>query len=288
MQIAGAVALITGAERGLGRALALALAARGARIVASGLEREPLDALRAIIEAAGGQALAVPCDVRNRAEIEVLVGAAVAAFGAVDLLVNNAGITLGGDIRLVSDDEWERVLDVNLRGAVRTVGAVLPEMMARGRGHIVNVASAAGLAAPALWIPYAASKFALVGFSEGLHAALRPHGIAVSVACPMWLQTDMHASTRPRLAGPPPGHATRRPPPGWVWFTSRLRGRPLGSEVAARLIIRGIERGRFMIYTHRTTRWLVVARALAPNAFAGLWQRVNQLDEDRHRQAAPG
>jgi NAD(P)-dependent dehydrogenase (short-subunit alcohol dehydrogenase family) len=288
MRIDGAVALVTGAERGLGRALALTLARRGARVVVSGLGREPLEALRGAIEAAGGQALAVSCDVREPAEIAALVDAAEAAFGGVDLLINNAGITAGGDIRLVSDDEWDRVLDVNLRGAVRTVSALLPGMLARGRGGILNVASAAGLAAPALWIPYAASKFALIGFSEGLRAALRPRGIVVSVACPMWIETEMLTSTEPRLAEPAPGAApARRISPGWSWVDSRVRGRPMAPEAVARRIIRGVEREQFMIYTHRGTRLLVAARALAPNLFARLWQRANEIDEHRHRRERP-
>jgi NAD(P)-dependent dehydrogenase (short-subunit alcohol dehydrogenase family) len=288
MRIDGAVALITGAERGLGRALAVALARRGARVVASGLEGAPLDTLRAAIEAEGGRARAVSCDVREPAQIAALVDAATAAFGGVDLLINNAGITVGGDIRLVSDEEWERVLDVNLRGAVRMVGAVLPGMLARGRGGIVNVASAAGLAAPALWIPYAASKFALIGFSEGLRAALRPRGIAVSLVCPMWIETEMLASMKPRLADPSPEAARSHPvSPGWVWLSSRARGRPMAPETVARRILRGVEREQFMIYTHRATRFLVAARALAPNLFARLWQRANEIDEHRHRRAPP-
>ena len=282
------MALITGAERGLGRALAVTLAGRGARVIASGLGREQLAALRATIEATGGWARAIPCDVRDRAQISVLVDTVQAAFGGIDLLINNAGITLGGDIRLLSEDDWDHVLDVNLRGAVRMVGAVLPSMLARGRGYIVNVASAAGLFAPALWIPYAASKFALVGFSEGLRAALRRRGIGVSVACPAWLQTDMLTSVKPRLADPPPRDATsRRTSPGWIQLTSRARGRPMAPETAARRIIRGIERERFMIYTHRTTPLAVAARALAPGLFARLWQHANEIDESRHRQAAP-
>jgi NAD(P)-dependent dehydrogenase (short-subunit alcohol dehydrogenase family) len=283
MRIEGTVALITGAERGLGRALAQALARRGASVVASGLEREALEALRASIEAAGGRARALPCDVRDGRQTAALAEAAQAAFGAVDLLVNNAGITLGGDIRLLSEKDWDAVLDVNLRGAIRMVDAVLPGMLQRGRGHIVNIASAAGLAAPALWIPYASSKFALVGFSEGLHAALRSRGIAVSVACPMWIATDM-ARGSPRLdAAPPRASVLRWAMPPLLWLASRGRGRPMPAETAARRIVRGIESERFMIYTHRSTRLLVAARALAPDLFARLWQRANEIDEYRHR-----
>jgi NAD(P)-dependent dehydrogenase (short-subunit alcohol dehydrogenase family) len=226
MRIEGSVAIVTGAERGLGQALAMELARRGARVVASGLARESLERLRATIESTGGHALAVACDVRDPGQITTLVAEATRTLGAPDLLVNNAGVTLGGDIRLISERDWEQALEVNLLGAVRMVKAVMPGMLSQHRGAIVNVASAAGLAAPALWIPYAASKFALVGFSEGLHAALRPQGIMVSVVCPMWIQTEMLTSMKPQLVDASPRdraahrislhdlHASRDPPPG--------------------------------------------------------------------------
>lgn len=288
MRIDGTVALVTGSERGLGAALARVLARRGARVVASGLAREPLEQLRATIEGDGGQALALPCDVRDQAQITSLVTEVGRLFGSIDLLVNNAGVTAGGDIRLITEADWERVHQVNLLGSVRMVRAVLPGMLARRRGTILNVASAAGLAAPALWIPYAASKFALVGFSEGLHAALGPHGILVSVACPMWIETDMLTSVTPRLADPaPPTAAVVRPPRGWAWLTSHVPGRHMTPETAAQRMVRGIERERFMIYTHRMTHLLVAARALAPELFARLWRRVNELDERRQRHTPP-
>ena len=284
MRIDGTVALVTGAERGLGAALACVLARRGARVVASGLARESLEALCARIERDGGRALAWPCDVRDQGQIAALVAAVDRLYGGIDLLVNNAGVTVGGDIRLLVDADWERVFQVNLLGSARMVRAVLPGMLDRRRGTILNIASAAGLAAPALWIPYAASKFALIGFSEGLHAALRPHGIFVSVACPMWIETDMLTSVSPRLAEPPvPTAAGARAPRGWAWLTSHVPGRHMTPEKAAERMVRGIERERFMIYTHRMTHLLVAARALAPELFARLWRRVNEFDERRHR-----
>ena len=288
MHVEGRVAIVTGAERGLGRALAMELARRGARVVASGLAREPLERLCATIEGTGGRALALACDVRDPGQITTLVAEVTRTFGAPDLLVNNAGVTLGGDIRLISEQDWTQALEVNLLGAVRLVKAVVPGMLSQKRGAIVNVASAAGLAAPALWIPYAASKFALIGFSEGLHAALRPQGITVSVVCPMWIQTEMLTDIKPQLVDTSARDpAAPRTSPGWAWLTSRARGRPMAPETAARRIVRGIERERFMIYTHRATRLFVAARALAPELFARVWQRVNEIDERRRRRATP-
>jgi NAD(P)-dependent dehydrogenase (short-subunit alcohol dehydrogenase family) len=287
--IAGKVALVTGAGHGIGRGLSVGLARRGARVVLAGLNQDELDKLQTEIAAGGGQAIALTCDVREEGPVCQLMQDVLAAYGTVDILINNAGITLGGDLRLLTDQDWERVLGVNLWGVIRMVRAVLPHMLERGTGYIVNIASAAGLVAPALWIPYSTSKFAVVGFSEGLCAAFRPKGIGVSVVCPMWVQTDILKGPPPKLAGlhtPRPTPAGRRLVPAWGWLVGQLPGRQMTVEVAAQRIIRGIEREQFLVYTHGWTRLLVLARAIAPQTFSRLWNRVNAIDEERHRIAA--
>jgi NAD(P)-dependent dehydrogenase (short-subunit alcohol dehydrogenase family) len=288
--IQGKVTLVTGAGRGIGRALSVELAHRGARVVLAGLNQDELDKLQAQIAGEGGQAIALACDVCEEAPVRQLVHDVLAAYGKVDILINNAGITLGGDLRLLSDQDWERVMSVNLWGVIRMVRAVLPHMLERGTGYIVNIASAAGLVAPALWIPYSTSKFAVVGFSEGLCAAFRPKGIGVSVVCPMWVQTDILKGTPPKLAEL---HAPRTTPVSrslahaWEWLVGHLPGRQMAVEVAAQRIIRGIEREQFLVYTHGWTRLLVLARAIAPQVFSRLWNFVNSIDEERHRIGTP-
>jgi NAD(P)-dependent dehydrogenase (short-subunit alcohol dehydrogenase family) len=246
----------------------------------AGLDQTELDKLRSQLASEGGEAIAVACDVREEGPVRRLVQEVLATYGTVDILINNAGITLGGDLRLLSDQDWERVLSVNLWGVMRMARAVLPHMLERGAGYIVNIASAAGLVAPGLWIPYATSKFAVVGFSEGLCAAFRPKGVGVSVVCPMWVQTDILKGPAPKLAAAQTPRATT----GWV--VRHLPGREMSVERAAQRIIRGIEREQFFVYTHGWTRLLVLARAFAPQAFSRLWNRVNALDEERHRIAA--
>jgi len=285
MRVEGKVVLVTGANRGIGRALSLELAGRGARVALAGRQQDELEAVRREIEGAGGSAVAHAFDVLNDDEVHALVAAVIARYGAIDILINNAGITMGGDIRLFSDADWARVLGINLWGPIRTVRAVVPHMLDRRTGYIVNIASAAGLIAPSLWTPYATSKFGLVGFSEGLCGALRPKGIGVSVACPMWVRTAINDGPPPKLVD----DETSRSPSAsrlagrWSALTRRLPGREMPAETAARRIIRGIERDRFLIYTHQWLRLLVVARAVAPATFARFWDWINSADEQRRR-----
>jgi NAD(P)-dependent dehydrogenase (short-subunit alcohol dehydrogenase family) len=288
--IEGKVVLVTGAGRGIGRGLSIDLARRGARVALAGLHQEELCNLQAQIAGEGGQAIAVACDVREEALVRQLMQDVLAVYGKIDILINNAGITLGGDLRLLSDQDWERALSVNLWSVIRLVRAVLPHMLERGSGYIVNIASAAGLVAPALWIPYSTSKFAVVGFSEGLCAAFRAKGVGVSVVCPMWVQTDLLKRPPPRLAELHTPRATptnRRLARPWGWLIGHLPGRQITVEMAAQRIIRGIEREQFLVYTHSWTRLLVLARAIAPQTFSRLWDLVNAVDEERHRISAP-
>jgi NAD(P)-dependent dehydrogenase (short-subunit alcohol dehydrogenase family) len=289
VQVKGKVVVVTGAGRGIGRALAVELSHRGARVVLAGLHQDELCKLQAQIAGQDRQAIAVACDVREEAPVRQLMQDVLAVYGKVDILINNAGITLGGDLRLLSDQDWEQALSVNLWGVIRMVRAVLPHMIEQGSGYIVNIASAAGLVAPALWIPYSTSKFAVVGFSEGLCAAFRAKGVGVSVVCPMWVQTDLLKRPPPRLAEfhtprvTPTSHRLAR---AWGWLVGHFPGHQMTAEMAAQRIIRGIEREQFLVYTHGWTHLLVLARAIAPQTFSRLWNRVNAIDEERHRMAA--
>ena len=188
-RLRGRRALITGASSGIGRALALRLAAEGARVVLVARRADALEALAAEVRAAGGEALALPCDVSEREAVAAAAAHLVEAWGGVDLLVNNAGY--GHHRRFLEWDleDMERMLRVNTLGSLYWTKALLPGMVERGEGWIVFVASLAGRIAPPDESAYAASKFALVGLAESLSLEVEDLGVHVLTVCPGVIRT---------------------------------------------------------------------------------------------------
>jgi len=185
----GRVALVTGASSGIGRALALRLAREGMRVALVARRRADLEALAAEIAREGGDACAFPCDVESAAEVAATARAAALHFGAVDLLVNNAGY---GHHRAFLDwdlDDMERMMRVNYLGTLRFTKALLPGMVARGRGSLVFVASVAGKIATPDESAYSASKFAMIGLAQSLSLEVEDAGVHVLVVCPGVIRT---------------------------------------------------------------------------------------------------
>lgn len=186
-------AVVTGAGSGIGRALALELADRGGRVVCADLHEATAQETAALVEARGGQALAVACDVSSLPEVEDLAAQAAAWHGAAPTLVcNNAGIGAGG--RLVGDtpvEDWQRTLGVNLWGVIHGCHVFAPRLREAGRGGIVNVASAAGFTAAPRMAAYNVSKAGVVSLSETLAAELSGTGVAVTVLCPTFVRTGI-------------------------------------------------------------------------------------------------
>ncbi len=178
MELRERVAIITGASRGLGRAMALSLARRGVRVVVAARGQDKLEETAALLRAAGGQALAVATDVREEGQVEALVARTIGHYGQVDILVNNAGVMVG-DLAFtkVTPTLWREVMDTNLWGAFLCCRAVVPELVRRG-GVIVNISSGAAVRTGFLNIPYGVSKAGLDRLTLGLAAELRDHGVA--------------------------------------------------------------------------------------------------------------
>ncbi len=189
----GQVAIVTGASSGIGRAAALALAGEGAAVALAARRAERLAELAREIATAGGNALPVPTDVAEEEQAARVVTQAVAAFGGLDILVNAAGHAYLAPLAAIERRELERVLAVNLLGAVWMCKHAAPQLLARGRGVIVNVGSVSALAGWAGGGPYVASKFALRGFTQCLWHELRGGGVRVCHVCPNYTDTEMLA-----------------------------------------------------------------------------------------------
>jgi NAD(P)-dependent dehydrogenase (short-subunit alcohol dehydrogenase family) len=185
----GAVAVITGAGSGIGRACAHSFARRGARVVVTDLDGERAAQVAGEM---GQVAVALKCDVTNTGDLESARDQALDSFGRVDLIMNNVGVLAVGPVEEIPLDAWQRIVDINLLGIVRSNLVFLPMLMKQGAGHVVNTASTAGLLPYGFdRLPYTATKHAVVGMSESLALYLRPHGIGVSCLCPAGVATNI-------------------------------------------------------------------------------------------------
>jgi NAD(P)-dependent dehydrogenase (short-subunit alcohol dehydrogenase family) len=181
LKLAGQVAIVTGAGRGIGRAIAGAFAREGAAVVLAARSGAELHGVAREIEQAGGRALVVPTDARQEASVEALVRRALAEWRQVDVLVNAAGVATFAPVTDSKLDDWDQMLAVNLRGAVLCCRAVLPAMIDRHRGTIISVGSVVTSRSLAGSAAYTASKYGLLGFSRVLAEEMRPHGVRVGV-----------------------------------------------------------------------------------------------------------
>lgn len=187
----GKVAVVTGASRGIGRSIALALAAQGATIVAVDMDQASTDAVVAELQAAGAKALAVVGNVTVTADAERMIDAANEAFGRVDILVNNAGITRDGLLMRMKDDDWDAVLNVNLKGAFLCTRAAFKVMSKQRYGRIINIASIVGQMGNAGQANYCASKAGLIGLTKSNAREMAKRSITVNAVAPGFIATAM-------------------------------------------------------------------------------------------------
>jgi NAD(P)-dependent dehydrogenase (short-subunit alcohol dehydrogenase family) len=269
IELAGARVLITGGSRGLGLVLAREFGRQGARIAACARDTGELDRARADLEAGGIRATTIPCDLSDRGQVGSMVARALAELGGIDVLVNNAGVIEVGPLDSMTLADFERAMAVNFWAAVYTTLAVVPGMRRQGGGRIVNVASIGGkLSVPHL-LPYSASKFALVGFSDGLRAELRRDGIVVTTVCPGLMRTGS-----PRNATFKGRHRAE-----YAWFavSASLPGLSMSAERAARRIVAACRAGDAQVVLSLAAKLADTAHALLPGLTADVLGLVNRF-----------
>lgn len=191
--IQGKVVAITGASSGIGRATALLLAARGAKVVVGARRQDQLDMLVAEIAASGGAAVALVIDIRKRADLLRFVDAACQQFGQIDVLVSNAGIAPTSNLDALKVEDWEAMIDVNVKGLLYGIAAALPVFRQQGSGHFVNILSTAGLKIVPTMAVYAGSKNAARAITEGLRQEAGAH-LRVTAISPGFVQTGLASS----------------------------------------------------------------------------------------------
>lgn len=195
----GKVALVTGASRGIGRATAQLLAREGAAVIVNFAERrEAADAVVENICRAGGQAIAIQANVADRNEVFAMVEQGLTHFSWIDILVNNAGIFRSGTVQTLTETSIDEAIAVNVKGMIYCIQAVIPKMIERRYGKIINLSSTAGIGSTAAnTTPYAVSKAAIIGLTKRVALDLRSHGINVNAICPGFIRTDMIGAALP-------------------------------------------------------------------------------------------
>jgi 3-oxoacyl-[acyl-carrier protein] reductase len=192
IELSGRTALITGASRGIGRAIALACADAGAAVaVHYQRAKAAADDVVRRIQDSGGDAFAYAAEIRDAEAVEKLAGACIERWGQIDILVNNAGIWKEAPVDTMSEQQWDEMLDINLKGMYLATRFCAPHMIAAGCGSIVNISSTAGQRGEPLHAHYAASKGGMISWTKSLAGELSPHGIRVNCVAPGWVHTEM-------------------------------------------------------------------------------------------------
>lgn len=264
MEIKDQVVVVTGGANGIGRALCRRFAAEGAR----GVVVADRDGAGALVVAAEIGGLAVECDVSNPQQVASLVDRAIHAYGPIDLFCSNAGIVTMGGVE-TPDDQWQHIWGVNFLAHLYAARAVVPAMVARGKGYLLQTASAAGLLTQLASAPYSVTKHAAVAFAEWLAITYGDAGIKVSCLCPMGVRTDMVEGDNP--------------------FSAFLRHGAVEPEAVAELVVQGLAAEQFLILPHPEVGTYFRRKANDYDRWLGGMRRLQRvLQENWNTDAAAG
>jgi len=254
--------LITGAGSGLGRACALAFAAKGARVAVTDMRGDAAEETANLLETKGAATVALALDVTSEESFAAAVSAIQAAWGGIDVLVNNAGVATAGTVEESPIKQWDWVFDINVLGCVRGARAVIPMMKAQAGGHIVNVASFAGIANPPAMASYNAAKAAVISLSETLRYEVFPD-IGVSVACPSFFKTDLVNTSKVGLAA-----GEKQTAPQMMRIVERMMEKAsVTAEDVAGEIVDAVVSNRFLVMPHADARSLWRLKRLSPELY---------------------
>lgn len=235
----------------------MALARAGCDLVAVDVDADGLERVREEIGALGAGCLTKTVDVSARSHMEELADELNSLPGGVDVLVNNAGVAVSGELDVIPVEDIEWIIGVNLMGEIYGCRFFLPYMIRRGEGHIVNVASVSGFAALPLHVAYTVTKFGVMGLSEMLWAEARNHGVGVTVVCPGAVSTDIGFKARKHCR-------TERQRENEERYAAMLQERGMAPEVAGRKIVRAVADGKFLVLLGREAYLLYYLKRLAP------------------------
>ncbi len=265
----GKVVLITGGSRGLGLVMARQLAQEGARLVLCARDKDELENARMELAGKGANVLVQKCDVTDQQQVQDVVTNVLNEFGPIDVLINNAGIIHAGPVTEMTVQEFDEAIKTHYWGPVHTILAVLPSMKARGEGRILNVSSIGGKISVPHLVPYSASKFALVGLSEGLRAELDKYNIIVTTATPGLIQTGSprHAIVK--------GHHKEEYALFKLMDSSPLTS--MSAEATAKKILDGLRHGDTQVTTTIPAKLGALLHGLSPSFVTSVFGLVNKV-----------
>jgi NAD(P)-dependent dehydrogenase (short-subunit alcohol dehydrogenase family) len=258
-------AVITGAGSGLGRAMALDLAKRGASLLVSDIVLSSAEETAELVRQLGAQVEAVRCDVTDRDGVFALVDETEMRLGGIDLIANNAGVAIGGPFDEISIEDWRWAVDINLWGVIYGCQAAVPKMRAQGHGYIINIASAAGLLAPPSMSAYNVTKAGVVSLSETLFAEYKTQGIHVTVVCPTFFRTNIIGAAR--------GATTKKEDAQVIRWMERSKVQAPGVAKAA---IDSVRDGKLYVQPMREGRMAWRLKRAAPQRFYDSLSRAHQ------------